>query len=356
MIKLPPFFKRKESFEVDISLDKIRQEGRYGKKIIHYISIPTFSFDNVWKGSSEIIKKFYFTVDKNFSILKLPTPSGNFCPCIAWKSGNSIVRYKLWENIGELLYVPLYNGKIINKNFYIEIWTTNSTPIVNDVKNIIYISQFTIPINLCDDTAIEDGLNPNLCNDMIFNDIAEFNPSIGEFYEVVNTCLDTELRNLIAPPVALGIIRSYLKDNINVLNVGIYSNYLPYIFQNIDDIYYESQDTINTRAIGILNSIVYKAEVHLIGLTDPFTRFNIKASWGKNELIYFPSGGIQELINLSAATRTMLLNGFSQILTFDTETNLYKFEANVDVPNNATTIVNWGLNLNLVGFEGSSLK
>jgi len=55
-----------------------------------------------------------------------PTPPTgvNFCLCIRWRTGDVVYRWKLWQGVGEVLNVPLYNGEIIKKNFVLECWTT----------------------------------------------------------------------------------------------------------------------------------------------------------------------------------------------------------------------------------------
>ena len=46
-----------------------------------------------------------------------------------WKDsiGNTH-RYKMWENVGEVLYfsVPNYSGQLIKKNFRFEIWSVST--------------------------------------------------------------------------------------------------------------------------------------------------------------------------------------------------------------------------------------
>lgn len=92
-----------------------------------YVELPAFSItDNHWRGASEIVIQFNYSASKNFVLTRRPTkPAGvNFLLCIKYRIGGTVYRYKLWENVGEVLDVALYNGQIIKKNFVLEIWNT----------------------------------------------------------------------------------------------------------------------------------------------------------------------------------------------------------------------------------------
>src|SRR5882724_4101300 len=122
-IILPPFREERLTYNRSPST-LIRTKGRYVTKLPYFFSIPSFSINNTWRGSSEIVRKFYFFFEKNFSILDYLnlSPDGNYIPCISWKKDGIVYRYKLWYNNQGLLYVPSYAGQAINKNFYLEIW------------------------------------------------------------------------------------------------------------------------------------------------------------------------------------------------------------------------------------------
>lgn len=95
-------------------------------KINHYIGIPAFSYSGIiWKGASEIVVQYNYTTTKNFILRTLPIkPTGvDFVPCIRYRVGGVVYRYKLWGDIGEILpTTPMYNGEVIKKNCVIEIW------------------------------------------------------------------------------------------------------------------------------------------------------------------------------------------------------------------------------------------
>lgn len=354
MIKIPPFFKEKEVFDIDISLRKSIVAADYVKKKFRYITIPAFSFENVWKGSSEIIRKYYYTLNKNFTILKLPEPSGNFCPVVSWKANNTVIRYKLWSNVDEILYVPLYSGQVINKNFYLEIWTTPNVTIENTV-NIFNISRFTIPSSLCDNSSIEEGINIP-CNDMILNTLNDFDPQNNDYYDVINLCLDTELIHGedIPEPVGIGNLISYLEDTetVNIENIGIYSLEEPYTNLNIEDPTYESAEAINTRAIGNNEAINFRATIDLIAETE--ITVHIKASWSRYELFSSIEFG-EAIIDIGPiSTRKLYIDGIEQVITYNAETTLYEFETDVVIPVDGEVQLIWLLDIGLVGFENFS--
>ena len=185
MIILPPFSKEL-SYYARQTPAKARLASRYVTKLPYYFTIPVFNINNVWRGSSEILRKYSYSFVNNFSFLDfLPSPDGNYIPCISWKENNIVKRYKLWHRNDGLLYVSLYDGKTIAKDFYLEIWSTNN-PIISGGGTNLKISQFKIPTIFCESGGYVS------CNDMIFN-LEGFDPSSGGYYRVLNTCLDTGL-------------------------------------------------------------------------------------------------------------------------------------------------------------------
>ncbi len=95
------------------------------EKVRSYVELPAFTYAASWVGASEIATQFNFTASKNFVLRNRPTPpSGvNFCLCIRYRVGDVVYRWKLWQEVGEVLNVPLYNGETIKKNFVLECWT-----------------------------------------------------------------------------------------------------------------------------------------------------------------------------------------------------------------------------------------
>jgi hypothetical protein len=95
------------------------------------IVIPVFDeVPSLWPGASHIIKQYQVITDSNFA-LKMPIdnpPVLSFNICVSFQEEDgTVVRYKLWENIGEVIpHVELYSGQILLKNTKIELWTIKS--------------------------------------------------------------------------------------------------------------------------------------------------------------------------------------------------------------------------------------
>lgn len=96
------------------------------------ISIPAFSGLSVaWRGASEVIRQFNYSATGSFALLGRPlkpafeTPEVAFTPCIKFRIGSTVHRYRLWEHENDAisgLTVPVYNGELIRRHFCIEIW------------------------------------------------------------------------------------------------------------------------------------------------------------------------------------------------------------------------------------------
>jgi len=82
-----------------------------------YITLPVLADTAyTWNGASEIIAQYDYSAPNNFTLKEYPTaaPTGvNYVLCIRYRIGGTVYRYKLWQNIGEVLNVPLYNGVLI---------------------------------------------------------------------------------------------------------------------------------------------------------------------------------------------------------------------------------------------------
>ena len=128
-----------------------------------YVQLPTFTHACTWLGASEIITQFNFSASKNFVLRNRPTkPTGvNYCLCIRYRVGDAVYRWKLWQDAGEVLNVPLYNGEIIKKHFVLEIWNVKDGTTVSSASAInIITSVVSVPTNFRDlsSTALATGV------------------------------------------------------------------------------------------------------------------------------------------------------------------------------------------------------
>lgn len=140
MVSLQPFIR--QNFATTPRFNRHKVYTPYRHKLRTKIYLPCLDIINVWRGASEVVAKFFFNSNQTTILLNgNKTIISNFCPCITWRTGaETIARYKLWQNVGEILYVPLYTGQLIpSGEFQIEIWNVQTA--------IIYIGgeSFDLP-------------------------------------------------------------------------------------------------------------------------------------------------------------------------------------------------------------------
>lgn len=93
------------------------------------LHIPQFSVSGFnWLGASFITIEFKANLDREiaFSIpVMKPSVNPNFCLAVRWPVEGTlgIQRMKLWEGVGEDLDYPLYDGRLLPKDFVLEVWT-----------------------------------------------------------------------------------------------------------------------------------------------------------------------------------------------------------------------------------------
>lgn len=128
------------------------------------MQLPAFSYDVTWKGYSEVVTQFNFSASKNFFLKNKPRkPTGvNFLLCIRYRVGETVYRYKLWSDVGEIGMdeIPLYTTQIIKKNFVLEVWSTDgeTEASLSEALNII-TSVVQVPTDLgsLTDVALATG-------------------------------------------------------------------------------------------------------------------------------------------------------------------------------------------------------
>lgn len=112
-----------------------------------------------WLGASYSIAQYNYTFTDDFVLREFSGfPESSSCVvCIRWRTGFSVFRYKLWENVSEIMpTIRLYNGELIREQFCIEIWTV-------DAASAITLPAFTIEtsasimqsVRNCDSGVIE---------------------------------------------------------------------------------------------------------------------------------------------------------------------------------------------------------
>jgi hypothetical protein len=99
---------------------------------LSYLTLPAFSGISVeWRGAGEIVRQYTYAASGSFALLGLPlkpafeSPEVSFTPCIKYRVGSTVYRYRLWETDLDAIsgiIAPVYNGELIRANFCIEIW------------------------------------------------------------------------------------------------------------------------------------------------------------------------------------------------------------------------------------------
>lgn len=132
------------------------REAKAKEKGATFCEIPSFLIDNLpVTDSSFIATEFRVTLPSTtkFSLrffpFKQPSFATNFCLAIRTPindgDGLNVTRYKLWSNVGEILYFPLYTGQVIQGPFAFEIWTTGHAKVELDLPFDIILSLLADP-------------------------------------------------------------------------------------------------------------------------------------------------------------------------------------------------------------------
>lgn len=231
MIAAIPYVRSRTRGVVDTTLNRTHIFGRTVRKLRSYIEIPAFDIANTWRGASEVIYRLEFATSTSVSLLErfpITAPAGaNFVPVVAWLEDEVFHRYKLWSDVGEILWLPTYAKQKINQTyFFIEIWNTDTrTPYILDVGGSgleagedaglfvgysdplnlllaeairVTTSQLIIPTHLCD----EDDVNlaaATVCEDPIFH-LEDFEPLYGDYYIFSGHCARELIKGTRAKP------------------------------------------------------------------------------------------------------------------------------------------------------------
>lgn len=104
---------------------------------------------STWAGASTILAQYSISNDYWFSF-KTPIRAfgENFVLAIRYYDAENdvIVRYKLWEDVDEILFYPVYAGERIGLNAVLEVWSVDTTdaPVLSD-DYTFYTSVLSFP-------------------------------------------------------------------------------------------------------------------------------------------------------------------------------------------------------------------
>src|SRR5438477_10939230 len=130
---------------------RVKTDAKFVSKALNYIIIPQFTLSNIlWLGASSIQLKFIYHLQNSFTLpVQFIVPENpTFIPVIRFDNGNEPTRYKLWSNVWELLYVDSYDGQLISKEFFIEIWNINGQVTLTNLVPIFLFTSLLIKPDL----------------------------------------------------------------------------------------------------------------------------------------------------------------------------------------------------------------
>lgn len=122
------------------------------------LTLPTFTATSPgWAGASHQLAKCDYTSSVPWSFMMPVTPRLDFVLCIRWIDEDGTVRrYKLWENVDEILAYPLYTGEVIPAGTArFEFWSTliGATGFTIDEAIVLNLSELEMPTDFADTTA-----------------------------------------------------------------------------------------------------------------------------------------------------------------------------------------------------------
>lgn len=166
----------------ELNFDTTIPATRVGK-LYNYIQIPEFSYTGImWKDVSEAIIQFNYSLTNNFILRKIPAkPTGvNFNICIRYRVGETVYRYKLWDNLEEVMpNIEKYTGQLIKKNCVVEIWTLANQETISLASPLnLETSIRTLPASLIDLSDVEN-VESSLVSDLGLQTLVPALPTTG---------------------------------------------------------------------------------------------------------------------------------------------------------------------------------
>lgn len=167
-------FKVRRAATIDTSSRKARSGSTVAKSAFNYIYVPSFDLAHTWLGASYLLKRYFYTVASPISIIHWPAfdPAQKYILVAGYNvTGGDTVRFKLWRDVGEQLFAPLYNRQLLPVLFFIEVWSIEAAGNATlDSPLQLDISRLSIPSGICGESgAIEDMLSRDICNDPIYD-------------------------------------------------------------------------------------------------------------------------------------------------------------------------------------------
>jgi hypothetical protein len=201
---LEPYTRVRHGYQIDTSRNKHRHSYNLLTRNREILIFPAFSYDNIWRGASEIIGRFIIQkANTNFSIQDIQNnipENPNYVLAVSWYKDDITYRFKLWKDVGEIFYAPMYNGETITSDiFALEIWTTNTTPITSPGIEF-KTSRLLTPTNFCTNEDQISNLVISSCGDPLFHFTDDaFDPANGDYYIFQDYCTRIIVRGNVVP-------------------------------------------------------------------------------------------------------------------------------------------------------------
>lgn len=188
----------KSLVSVNTEVGKILTSSRVVTRVGSFIAVDPFSLTvpTPWLGASYIVGEFTFTTSRSTIITMLSGKPITPQFCLALRCINddlTVDRYKLWQDVGELLHVPLYAKQPLKKTFTVEVWTVEDQPSINLSAVItLTLGLKYLPYNCSDVSAREE--DEAVINTAIWSRLADGLPLLfnADFSQDAPTVLITE--------------------------------------------------------------------------------------------------------------------------------------------------------------------
>lgn len=148
----------------------VRQTARGGVKSVGAarknleIVIPAFSYPHpAGSGASQIVAIYYPAITYLWSVrFPIVQPNNTFVAVLRYTSSGVTYRYKLWEDIGEILpQYNLYIGETMPVNTVIEIWSVPDLTAAISAQWVIKLGNLEDPATPADRDGTD--INPSVC-------------------------------------------------------------------------------------------------------------------------------------------------------------------------------------------------
>lgn len=124
------------------------------------ITLPAVTVNApTWTGVSAFLRNAPVGNTVGINLVPLAEPlSSAYIICISYPiSATQSVRYKLWEDVGEVLSAVLYTGQYIGPGAYLELWTVEDSPSSIEIEEDVVLPTGRVYNNLASPGARQEN-------------------------------------------------------------------------------------------------------------------------------------------------------------------------------------------------------